>query len=129
MEQLVMEKHGTSFLPIKSTSDSIHYLGGFLCFDVGGSVEYIKKAFNDPEEQQYEWGYGGYSHIEQNGDQVSIGFAIDQFHETPGAPVFELTLEQMNYILNRWQEALAKKPNKIVITKDDNGKITVEFED
>jgi hypothetical protein len=129
MEQLVMKRRHNSFLPVKSTSDAIHYLGGFLSFDVGGSVDYIRKAFNDPKEQQYEWGYGGYAHIEQKNDQISIGFAIDQFNETPGAPVFELTLKQMDYILDRWQEALEKKPNKIIITKDDNGEIKVEFED
>ena len=129
MEKLVIKKVTKSYCPIESSNDAIGYLGGFLCHDVGGSVDYIKKAFNDPQEQQYEWGYGGYAHIEQNGEHISIGFAIDQFHETPGAPVFELTLTQMNYILDRWQEALEKKPNKIIITKDDNGEITVEFED
>ena len=129
MEQVIIIKHDDMYIRTKNTNDAIGYLGGFLCSDVGGSVDYIKKAFNDPEEQQYEWGYGGYAHIEQNGGNISIGFAIDQFHETPGAPVFELTLTQMNYILDRWQEALEKKPNKIIITKDDNGEIKVEFED
>ena len=75
------------------------------------------------------WGYSGYSHIEQDGDKVSIEFAIDQFNEVPNAPVFELSLAQMNYILDRWKKSLEKKPNKIIITKDDNGEIKVEFED
>jgi hypothetical protein len=35
----------------------------------------------------------------------------------------------MNYIFDRWKEALEKKPNKIIITKDDKGRITVVFED
>jgi hypothetical protein len=129
MEKLLITKVGDVYVSSTSSSYAIGYLGGFICYDVGGSIEYIRNAFNDPVQQTYEWGYGSYAHIEQKNDQISIGFAIDQFNETPGAPVFELTLTQMNYILDRWQEALEKKPNKIIITKDDNGEIKVEFED
>jgi hypothetical protein len=132
MERTIINFKEDYFYPGEHTSSAVSgilYLAGFLCIDVGSSVDYIKKAFNDPSEQKYEWGYGGYSHIEQNGNNISIGFAIDQFYETPGAPVFTLTLKQMNYILDRWKEALEKKPNKIVITKHDNDEITVDFEE
>lgn len=74
-------------------------------------------------------GGGNYSHLEKKEFTVHIFFEYDWFHQTPGTPVFELTPEQMNYILDRWQEALDKKPNKIIITKSDNGQIKVEFKD
>jgi hypothetical protein len=125
MEQLVLKWSRDFYIPSESTSDAIHYLGGFLCFDVGGNVDSWRQWVNDPEKHSVSSNYSG---LEKYGDKITIQFEYDWFHETPGAPVFKLTLEQMNYILASWQEALEKKPNKIVITKDDNGKITVEFE-
>ncbi len=126
MEQLIIDRDGNSFYPGKRTSQAIGYLGGFLCCDVGNSVDYIREWVNNPFRGG---GSGNYSHVEKHGDKITIEFEIDHFEETPNAPIFELTLSQMNYILDRWQEALEQKPNKIIITKDDNGEITVVFED
>ena len=129
MEKIVIDHKRDSFYPGEHTSSAesaILYLGGFLCFDVGGSVDSWKAKINNPERQSFSSNYSG---LEKHGDKITIQFEYDWFHETPGAPVFELTLTQMNYILDRWQEALEKKPNKIIITKDDNGEIKVEFED
>ena len=126
MEKLIIDKDGNSFYPGLHTSEAILYLGGFLCFDVGINVDFFKKWLIDPS--RLESG-GDYSHVEKKDNKILIAFDYDWFHETPDAPVFELTLTQMNYILDRWKEALEKKPNKIIITKDDNGEIKVEFED
>jgi len=126
MEQLIIKKINRSYTPVQSSSDAIHYLAGFLCIDVGSSVEFFKEWLSDPS--RLESG-GDYSHVEKQGNIITIAFDYDWFHETPGAPVFTLTLKQMNYILDRWKEALEKKPNKIVITKHDNNEITVDFEE
>jgi hypothetical protein len=126
MERLLLRWSRGFYTTAERTSQAIQCLGGFLCFDVGGSVDSWREWVNDPESRSVSSNYSG---LEKHGDKITIQFEYDWFHETPGAPVFELTLEQMNYILDRWQEALEKKPNKIIITKDDNGEIKVEFED
>jgi hypothetical protein len=126
MEKLIIKKVGRFYSSTESSTDAIGYLGGFLCDDVGGSVDSWREWGNDPESRSVSSNYSG---LEKHGDKITIQFEYDWFHETPGAPVFELTLAQMNYILDRWQEALEKKPNKIIITKDDSGEIKVEFED
>ena len=131
MEKTIIDRENNRFYPGEHTSDAIHYLAGFLCFDVGSSdvgssVEFFKEWLSDPS--RLETG-GNYSQVEKQGNIITIGSEYDWFHETPGAPVFTLTLKQMNYILDRWKEALEKKPNKIVITKHDNDEITVDFEE
>ena len=126
MERTIINFKEDYFYPGEHTSDAIHYLAGFLCIDVGSSVEFFKEWLSDPS--RLESG-GDYSHVEKQGNIITIAFDYDWFHETPGAAVFTLTLKQMNYILDRWKEALEKKPNKIVITKHDNNEITVDFEE
>lgn len=126
MEQLIIKKINRSYTPVQSSSDAIHYLGCFLCIDVGSNVGFFKEWLSDPS--RLESG-GDYSHVEKQGNIITIAFDYDWFHETPGAPVFTLTVKQLDYILDRWKEALEKKPNKIVITKHDNNEITVDFEE
>ena len=126
MERLIIDREGNYFYPGEHTSQAICYLGGFLCSDVGGSVDSWREWVNDPKSTNVG---SNYSHLERHDNNITIAFDYDWFHETPNAPIFELTLSQMNYILDRWQEALEQKPNKIIITKDDNGEITVVFED
>ena len=131
MEKTIIDRENNRFYPGEHTSDAIHYLAGFLCFDVGSSdigssVESWKEWINDPESIDVG---SNYSHLEKQGNIITIAFDYDWFHETPGAPVFTLTVKQLDYILDRWKEALEKKPNKIVITKHDNNEITVDFEE
>ena len=126
MEKLVIKKAGRFYSSTESSTEAIGYLGGFLCFDVGGSVDSWREWINDPETRSVGSNYSG---LEKDGDNITIAFEYDWFHETPGAPVFKLTIAQMNYILDKWQDVLQKKPNKIVITKNDTGEIRVEFKD
>ena len=127
VERLVMEKYKDSYVHSKSSSEAIGYLAGFLHCDVGRShITFFKEWLSDPT-----WIVtgGDYSHVEKHGNKVTVEFELDHFEEVPNAPIFELTVEQMGYILDRWDEAIKKQPNKIIITKDDTGKITVDFED
>ena len=126
MEKLIIKKARGFYSISDKTSEAIFCLGGFLRFDVGSNVDYFKKWLTDAT--WIETG-GDYSHVEKHGDKITIEFEIDHFYETPDAPVFELSVTQMNYVLDRWKEALEKKPNKIIITKNDNGEIKVDFED
>jgi hypothetical protein len=126
MEKLIIKKVGQFYSSVESSTDAIGYLGGFLCYDVGSDIKSWKEWINDPENHSVSSNYSG---LEKNGNSVTIAFEHDWFYETPGAPVFELTIAQMNYILDSWKEALEKKPNKIIIIKDDKGGIKVEFED
>lgn len=108
------------------SSEKIVQLGNFLTDDVGcHAIKFYKEWLNDSTRLE---GGGNYSHLEKQGDKIIISFEYDWFHETPGAEVFETTISELNYILDRWQEACEKRPKKIIITKD-NGKVMVDFED
>ena len=126
MENLIIDRDGNSFYPGKRSSQAIGYLGGFLCCDVGSSIDSWREWINDQKSKDVG---SNYSHLEKHDNSIFIAFEIDYFNETPDAPVFELSVTQMNYVLDRWKEALEKKPNKIIITKNDNGEIKVDFED
>ena len=125
MEKLIIKKARGFYSISDKTSEAIFCLGGFLRFGVGSNVDFIRGWLKDPTRLTCG---GNYSHVEKHGDKITIESELDHFYETPNAPVFELSLAQMNYILDRWAEALEKKPNKIIITKDDNGEIKVDFE-
>lgn len=129
MEKIVINRKNNSLYPGEHTSSAISgilYLGGFLCHDVGTNVKFFKEWLSDPT--WIDTG-GDYSHVEKHGNKVTVEFELDHFEEVPNAPIFELTVDQMGYILDRWDEAIKKQPGKIIITKDDTGKITVDFED
>jgi len=125
MEKLILiyDKKNKIYWP---TDDSnIPHLAYFLTDDVGckGSIENWKEFFNDPKAT---WTGSNYSDWEKNGNHLALGFSGDVEED---GPRWETTTDQMNYILDRWQEACEKKPNKIIITRDDSGKVTVNFED
>ena len=127
MESVLIKWFDDVYLTSKGTTVAIAHLGHFLTDDVGCiSISFYKEWLNNPEDIE---GGGNYSHLEKRDGKVIIAFEYDWFYETPGAEVFELTIEQMNYVLDRWQEACEKKPKKVIITRDDDGKITVDFED
>lgn len=127
MEKLIFDLiDNESYSGIGSTEE-MGILEGFLSDDVGcHAIKFYKEWLNNPEDVE---GGGNYSHLEKRDGKVIIAFVYDWFYETPGAEVFELTIDQLNYILDRWQEACEKKPKKVIITRDDEAKITVDFED
>jgi len=113
------------YWPKDASNEGISFLALYLVSDVGckGSIENWKEFFNDPKAT---WTGSNYSDWEKDGNHLSLGFSGD-VDETE--PRWETTSEQMNYILDRWQEACEKKPNKIIITRDGSGKVAVDFED
>lgn len=107
-----------------SSGFGFYHLAYFLTDDVGcRSFNSWKEWFNDPKST---WVGSNYSDWEKDGDNLSLGFSGDVDDD---APRWETTVEQMNYILDRWQEVCEKKPKRVIINRDDNGKITVDFED
>lgn len=125
MEKLIIKKAGQSYSSSESSSDAIGYLGGFLCYDVGKDTKSWKEWVINPKNFNIS---SNYSHLERDADKIFITFEYNWFHEIPNSPIFETNTEELIYILDRWQEACEKKPNRIIITRDD-GKVTVDFED
>lgn len=129
MEQLVLEydKKHNIFWPESFSNLKIVNLGHFLTDDVNfHGINSWKEFINNPKELSTA---ANYSYLDKTEGKINIYFWHDYFKDNPNAEVFEVTTEQLNYILDRWQEACENKPNKIIITRDDNGKITVDFED
>jgi len=115
------------YWPEEKNTIGAGHLAFFLTDDVGcHAIKFYKEWLNNPEDTE---GGGNYSHLEKRDNKVIISFEYDWFHETPGAETLELAIDQLNYILDRWQEACEKKPNRIIITLNDNDNITVDFED
>ena len=127
MEIVLIKWFDDVYLTSQSTSVSISHLGHFLTDDVGCRAnKFYKEWLNNPEVIE---GGGNYSTLIKHGNKVKIYFEYDHFEHGEAAMSLEITIDQLNYILDRWQEACEKKPNKIIITRDDRGKITVDFED
>ena len=126
MEKLIFERSEDNFYhKEQATTLGISHLGSFFTDDVGcHNIEFYKEWLNNPEDTE---GGGNYSHLEKQDGKVIISFEYDWFYETPGAEVFELTIEQLDYILDHWKEVCEKKPKKVIITRD-NDKVTVELQ-
>ena len=125
MERVYIEFTGHSYFSGSSTSLGIGYLGGFLAYDVGcRNIDFFKDWLNDPTKRESG---GNYSTVIKAGNKINIYFEYDYFELDEEADSFETTVEQLNYILDRWKEACEKKPKKIIITRDGD-KVAVDFE-
>jgi len=127
MEKLVLVYNQIidGYSKINTENDIIH-LGSFLTTDVKCShVDFFKKLLNDPNITETG---GDYSTVIKKGNKINIYFEVDYFEQEEDAVSFETTVQQMNYILDRWKEACEKKPNKIIITRDGDD-VQVVFED
>lgn len=102
---------------------SIIHLAHLLMADIGRNINKLEKFLFDPS---HVWHEENYSYLQKIDDKLFIGKLQEM--AKPNAKVFVTNINQLNYILDRWEEALEKKPNKIIITKDDKGEIKVDFE-
>jgi hypothetical protein len=109
----------------KITSLRILNMAYFLLEDAKHNNIKLLKGFLSDSTQL--WLLNNYSYLQKKNITITLGKESEIGN--PNAPVFELTINQLNYILDRWQEALEKRPNKVIITKDDKSEIKVEFED
>ena len=128
MEQLIFEynkKYGLYHL--RESSDlAISHLAYFLTSDVRcSSIDFFKQWLNNPAKLESG---GNYSTVIKNGNKINIYFEYDYFELEEEADSFETTIEQLNYILDRWKEVCEKKPKKVIITRD-NDKVTVKLQD
>ena len=108
------------------TTIGFEILAGFLLYDVNMYGSKAWKEFIDHSDKTFD--FGNYCYLEKDGYSVTIGFE-DRYNIVNAKETLKITKKQLSYIIDRWQEALEKKPSKIIITKDDNGEIKVEFED
>lgn len=113
MEQVILEYDDKyQFYCISKTLARIGFahLAPFLTGDVGcHAIKFYKEWLNNPLATE---GGGNYSHLEKRENSVKIWFEYDWFNETLNAEVLTLSIAELNYILDRWQEACEKKPKK-----------------
>jgi hypothetical protein len=112
---------------LENASDvAISHLAFFLTDDTGCTgVQPWKDWLNNPSTRTTT---SNYSYLKKSNETVEIWFEYDYLNNIPDTVPFKVTIAELNYILDRWQEACEKKPNKIIITRDQ-GKVTVDFED
>jgi len=63
----------------------------------------------------------------KRGSNISIYHEMDD-EDDENAPCFTTSIENLKYILDCWDQALKEKPQRVIITQDDNDNITVTFE-
>lgn len=127
MENLTLQLSSDTQYIGKASSIGMGILEGFLFYDVGAKNNESWKAFIGNPNATFE--LGNYSYLKKIDNGLVLGFQDHWAISDKDEDVLQLTLAQMNYILDKWQDALQKKPNKIVIIKDDKGEIRVEFKD
>lgn len=114
------------YWPEEYSNLEIIHLAHWLTDDVGYmGIEVWKEWINNPT---VKWTGSNYSSLNKEDNKIILSFIYDDFEENPQAQVFVTSAAELNYILDRWQEACEKKPKKIIITRD-HGKISVDFED
>lgn len=126
MEKLTLKLiAGKNFYWVEEHSDlKLVHLGHWLIDDVGcDGIMAWKEWMNDSSKLGTA---GNYGYIEKNAESVMLWFVYDYFENVLQAPVFETSVRELNYVLDRWQEACEKKPKKIIITCDD-GVIAIDF--
>jgi len=126
METLIFEydnKCGHYHLK-KYSNQGMFHLAFFLTDDVGcDGVGSFKEWINDPTQIATS---SNYSYLEKDEDDPSktiIGCEVEEGE--PGEVVFETTIKQLNYILDRWGQLCKEKPKEIIITRDGDN-VTLE---
>ena len=126
IEELVFEYNSRTdiYTIIKCSNLGILHLAHLLIDDIGCNTNKLKKFLVDTSQI---WHEENYAYLQKIDGKLFIGKS--QEFAKSNAKAFITNIKQLNYILDHWKEALEKKPNKIIITKDDNGEIKVEFND
>ena len=111
---------------IRENNDKLNILqlAFFLTSDVGLDWTTWKEFLDNPHEITTS---SNYAYLEKINGNIIIGFEDDQYNvPLEEQHVFEPTIEQLKYVINHWTELVQKNAKEILITRDDNGKITVE---
>ncbi len=127
MDKIILERvEGRLYFPQKTSSSAASNLAHFLNDDVGSiGYPYLKEFVNS--SQEYDDACGNYAHVEKIGNVFRIWFEYDYSHDIPGAEYFETTVEELNLILDKWQEVMEKLPAMVTIMRE-NGVITFTYE-
>jgi len=99
-----------------------------LAMFLGSDAQWKKHTWREwLDENDSRETCGNITCLIKRGNNVSIYQAWDD-EEDPKSPSFEITIENLKYILDRWAQALKEKPQKVIITQDDSDNVTVDFE-
>lgn len=122
MRGFTLHKIGFHTVSVKNESDdAVGIFALFLISDVRNDAKSWKRIILDPNFEAI----GGNITVlmrEENGDILMRDmFAVKQ-HD----PYFLLTQIEFCNALDQWDELYKKQPDKIIVTIDDEGKVTME---
>ena len=110
---LKLKKSGNSYEYVKTNDAGLGTLYVFLdeCWHFGVST--FRELINDPAQ---EGGGGNEVMWEREGNKIIITL---QYQDDPYKDAFEATIEELNCILDQWEELLKKMPEEIIMIRDD----------
>ena len=113
---LKLKKSESGYDYVETNDDGLGTLYFFLdeCWHFGVST--FKELINDPT---VEGGGGNITLWEREGNKIIIIFAFPRDDEDPYKDAFEATIEELNCILDQWEELLKKMPKEIIMIRDD----------
>jgi len=110
----------------KSNSYYLSYLATFLRRDVG-CIRYVKSFslkewINDPKLIEVSYGE---SDLEKDADNIIIttSYLYDEDY------FLAISKKQLLFVLDQWMNLIKQRPKEIIITQDDDGKITIKGND
>jgi len=113
---LKLKKSGNRYKFVETNDDGLGTLSYFLdeCWHFGVST--FKELINNPT---VEGGGGNTTLWEREGNKIIIIFAFPRDGEDPYKDAFEATIEELNCILDQWEELLKKMPEEIIMIWDN----------
>lgn len=127
MEKVVLyrRKNHKILLPGECSTWGIYNLARFLSADVKAKVDSYREWFQEEGWNKRNFIFQN-TNVDREGDILRLYFAYDN-EDDPEVPYFELSLAQLRYIFDKWEEGINKQVDNIIITKNDSGDILVEF--
>ena len=127
MEKAVLyrRKNHKVLLPGECSTWGIDNLARFLSADVKADVNSFREWFQEEGWNKRNFIFQN-TNVDREGTILRLYFAYDDEND-PNIPYFEISLSQLRYIFDKWEEGLNRQVDRIIITKNDSGNILVEF--
>lgn len=114
--QIVWNERIAGYLPDTIKDDNLAILCFFLLDDVGYyAINMFRGWLDDPCSNQNS---SNYSYQQKKLTHIVIAHILS-WAESKNE-VFETTIDELHVILNQWEKLLKQKPNKIIITKEND---------
>jgi len=111
---LKLRKSGKRYEDVESNDAALITLYYFLD-DCCRCISTFKELINDPTQ---EGGGGNATFWEREGNKIIITLQWRD-DENPYKDAFEATIEELNCILDQWEELLKKMPEEIIMIRDN----------